>query len=1376
VEKRDNASVITYSYDDRDNLLSKSYSDGSAETWQYNGFDQATRYVDRDGIVMSFSYDRYGNAVTVSQGGAGVSVMEYDGAGRIVRTLKADGTIYAYSYDSRGNCVARTASKDGGSITEYREYDSRNRLTKIITPLKETALEYFPHKMVIRDSVGLETTYTYNQRKDIVSIEERDTVTGEKRIFAYEYDKRHLPLKVTVTGGAGMMFETRYEYDAAGKKTAEIFGEWRADFAYNSAGRIASRTNTKAGAAETFTETFTYSSSSRGETVTVQKPLGITEAYDYDPWGRLFSVTDPNGNTMRRQLSGQGRILKEQTAFGGYNNFEYDSSGRVCAFGEENSATASVAYNDGGQVIRKTDREGNVTRYEYALTGISKETAPDYTRIYFYDGAGRISKIVTGESGQRYERMTEYAYSDNGRTVTVTQGGLYQSTVRRNAWGDAVSVTNGAGDTRYMSYDALGRVCVSTDAYGNRIVIAYNAIGLVKRVDYPDGSKTEYDYDHAGNLVSVVDDIGIKWQGKYDDAGRLIEERARPGIFKNYSYDGAGNVIGIRNGGETAASYNFADRGRDFSFIDGNGKTYSYVFDGFGRLTGERNRLGKSQSYEYTPEGSLSQKVDFAGRGMTIASEKTGRTRTITAGNSSVTYKFDMSGDIIEAKSESGSIFYTYDAGGRLVRQFDKGADETTTYRYDAAGRRIFMSSGDREVSYRYGKNDELLFVSDNKQRMSVSFEYDTMGREIRRVYGNGVAQATAYDKAGRVIAVSETNPFGALVRFEGYLYDSEGRQSHVIDKNGNVTFYEYDRQSRLSSALYPFGEERRNAAFAEAVEAGLHFGENAGGGENRMLDAEEYSRLTRLLRAVRAEQVPAPSVTQRCIKEMFAYDPNGNRSAKITAFGVIRYAYDAEDRLVSSGDGERGIRYDYDDTGNMIRKKSLFNTLEMRYNGFYRLEYLKMIVKTELHRADMPVTPNSGGADRQYETRYRYDALERRTITQDISGAAFRTLYDGTTFDVIKEQEIFASGAFTGLLSARDSSDDREAGRYRFIDGENEGADRTRTRRLGSGNSSGARGGYAALYANGRAVSVAMPGSNGTRSYFGTDGRGSVKSATGETGGTRSLYEYDAFGASVSGDFSQSAYLGYAGKQLDPATGFYNYGYRDYSPAEGRFTTVDPVRDGLNWFAYVHNDPVNYMDRDGLAEIFGDDIYGKPIADLPGTSIKERTTIEVMRGYSKDPNKEYNDTVKIKIDGQVVSEYTGAQSKKNWEGKTKTQTREQRFENDLTDEDYPNATLPVGDYKAMLGPGKSYTNSLSITSKTAQIPGVSTVGIKESWGFMIHSMTKASDTEARVEARSLGCTILADAKFADFRAQLEGLGLKNWDSVSMKITEETKK
>jgi RHS repeat-associated protein len=67
---------------------------------------------------------------------------------------------------------------------------------------------------------------------------------------------------------------------------------------------------------------------------------------------------------------------------------------------------------------------------------------------------------------------------------------------------------------------------------------------------------------------------------------------------------------------------------------------------------------------------------------------------------------------------------------------------------------------------------------------------------------------------------------------------------------------------------------------------------------------------------------------------------------------------------------------------------------------------------------------------------------------------------------------------------------------------------------------------------------------------------------------------------------------LGYMSKPFSLATGFYNYGFRDYKPQAARFTTVDPIRDGNNWFVYVNNDPVNYIDWLGLCRIPSQDAH----------------------------------------------------------------------------------------------------------------------------------------------------------------------------------------
>jgi len=61
---------------------------------------------------------------------------------------------------------------------------------------------------------------------------------------------------------------------------------------------------------------------------------------------------------------------------------------------------------------------------------------------------------------------------------------------------------------------------------------------------------------------------------------------------------------------------------------------------------------------------------------------------------------------------------------------------------------------------------------------------------------------------------------------------------------------------------------------------------------------------------------------------------------------------------------------------------------------------------------------------------------------------------------------------------------------------------------------------------------------------------------------------------AGTAGSTQSSQRYGYNGKMLDTATGMYDYGFRHYAAQIGRFTTVDPIKDGLNWYAYVGNDP----------------------------------------------------------------------------------------------------------------------------------------------------------------------------------------------------------
>ncbi len=58
-----------------------------------------------------------------------------------------------------------------------------------------------------------------------------------------------------------------------------------------------------------------------------------------------------------------------------------------------------------------------------------------------------------------------------------------------------------------------------------------------------------------------------------------------------------------------------------------------------------------------------------------------------------------------------------------------------------------------------------------------------------------------------------------------------------------------------------------------------------------------------------------------------------------------------------------------------------------------------------------------------------------------------------------------------------------------------------------------------------------------------------------------------------------------YTGKERDEETGLYYYGARYYAPWLGRWTACDPsgLADGTNFYRYVNNNPVLFVDDDGL-------------------------------------------------------------------------------------------------------------------------------------------------------------------------------------------------
>ena len=92
----------------------------------------------------------------------------------------------------------------------------------------------------------------------------------------------------------------------------------------------------------------------------------------------------------------------------------------------------------------------------------------------------------------------------------------------------------------------------------------------------------------------------------------------------------------------------------------------------------------------------------------------------------------------------------------------------------------------------------------------------------------------------------------------------------------------------------------------------------------------------------------------------------------------------------------------------------------------------------------------------------------------------------------------------------------------------------------------------------------------------------GDVVALLDASGNVTKRYEYDAFGEEIGIDENDSNPFRYCGEYFDKQSGTIYLRARYYNPTIGRFSTVDPIRDGLNWNAYCYNDPISYIDPTG--------------------------------------------------------------------------------------------------------------------------------------------------------------------------------------------------
>ena len=108
----------------------------------------------------------------------------------------------------------------------------------------------------------------------------------------------------------------------------------------------------------------------------------------------------------------------------------------------------------------------------------------------------------------------------------------------------------------------------------------------------------------------------------------------------------------------------------------------------------------------------------------------------------------------------------------------------------------------------------------------------------------------------------------------------------------------------------------------------------------------------------------------------------------------------------------------------------------------------------------------------------------------------------------------------------------------------------------------------------------------SGTTGYYEQDGLGTVTSLSDVNGNPANTYTYDSFGNLTASTGTITNPFQYTGREFDQESGIYEYRARYYDQGVGRFASEDPRRfnEGVNFYRYVGNSPINLADPSGLA------------------------------------------------------------------------------------------------------------------------------------------------------------------------------------------------
>ena len=780
--------TATFTYNAQNKVLSTTDHLGRATVNTYDGKGNLLTTTDPLGNTTTYTYDTPGNLTSKRDALGNVTSYQYNSFGNMTRQIDPLGNITTFTYDENGNqltqSITRTTPSGTETVTTVNEYDSKNRLVRIIDPYrKSTVTEYNPlgKKSALIDKNGNRTEYEYDTRGNLIKTIYPD---GANETITYDAEGR----KTSSTDRAGRI--TRFVYDAAARLIQTLYADGTSTAnGYDAAGMVITQTDARGNSAS-----LTYDAV--GHRTSVTDALGNTTAYTYDANGNQVSMTDDNGHTTTYEYDENNHLTKTTFPDGTFTEITYDALGQKITETDQAGLTTGFAYDALGQLSSVTDAYGQVTRYAYDEMGnkITQTDARGQITGWEYDKLGNVIKktlplgmsesIVYDSAGNMISKTDfngntiTYAYDCNNRPVLKSYPDGSSVSFTYTPTGQKASITDARGTTTY-SYDLRDRLLQRIDPDGTAVTYTYDESGNRTSVTVPSGTTT-CTFDALNRLATVTDPHGGVTAYAYDPVGNRSGVIYPNGTTAVYTYDTLNRLILLENKRDdnsiiSSYLYTLGPAGNRIRVVEHTG-TVDYTYDNLYRLTEERindpAHGSRTIFYSYDQAGNRLSKVDSVDGTTNYTYDENDRLLT----ENSAVYAYDNNGNTLGKNDGTNASAYVYDYENRLIQAQTPAS--LITYGYDADGIRVTSSANGTTTYYLVDHNRDYAQVLEERDAASVLTASYIYGDDLISMTRGSVESFYHYDGNGntRQLTGSSENVT------DTYTYDAFG---NIVDRTG---------------------------------------------------------------------------------------------------------------------------------------------------------------------------------------------------------------------------------------------------------------------------------------------------------------------------------------------------------------------------------------------------------------------------------------------------------------------------------------------------------------------------------------------------------------------------------------------------------------